>query len=570
MKLEKKGANIMSTELKKRPQYKAVKHSRVVLLTSLLCTIALASYASATLPLPLVHSMDNLDGLTATTPDTFLFLDPADPAQGSGSVRMEWNTQVTQRGAFKWELPLDPDASDWRIKLYIKPLSQYNITEVSFELLDAASQIAEAWYWDVPGTVPEDQWTRLTVDVGSQSGADNWVQPGGDITQVTALEFDEWSDNTDLGTNNWDYVIITNQPACNGPYYFSVDLGSDLDLSDSVTPGNHQLDCGDIYVENPLGGAPTLMKDDDAPTLVAAGHPFLLGGAPQPQPAQIGTSPVSMYNNFFDRDAEDQLDLEIFQPPTSLINVTPQLGCGLYIEPQVIKFSYDDDGPPGWAVSGDIPTTAGPDHGTAAAMDEIMIDKGPFGAWSTQPPPVTGQRDEVMMGLGPNPLPRQFDDDVDALDEDLCRFSYWSADHEANMGLDPGDIYVTDLFIPGQNRWLALDDVMNIGVPDPTDVDAWEFCVITRATYIQHFTVDPLMPLVLVGLFSVDQDDPDTPGVDESGGLIPSTIYMSNLIGTSVALHNYAEDVDALTVPEPLTLGVLLVGSLALMMRRRA
>jgi len=60
----------------------------------------------------------------------------------------------------------------------------------------------------------------------------------------------------------------------------------------------------------------------------------------------------------------------------------------------------------------------------------------------------------------------------------------------------------------------------------------------------------PQMELpVLAVLFSVDEDDPLTPTVDESGGLEPRMIYQSYLTGRSTRLleQPLADDIDALT-----------------------
>jgi len=65
----------------------------------------------------------------------------------------------------------------------------------------------------------------------------------------------------------------------------------------------------------------------------------------------------------------------------------------------------------------------------------------------------------------------------------------------------------------------------------------------------------PGMPMLAL-LYSVDEDDPLTP-VDESGGLSPSTIYISWMTGFSMPFSDpLPDDIDALTLwYEPLELG---------------
>jgi hypothetical protein len=341
-------------------------------------------------------------------------------------------------------------------------------------------------------------------------------------------------------------------------YRYSVDLGGDLDLSDPGNQGNEWMDCGDVYVES----APTLVKDDTGPVGAYTGYPLL--AAPQPTPAQIGNMTTADYDQFFDLDAEDQIGIEVYQP-TGPTFAEP--GAGLYLNPTVLHLSFEDDGPNGWAVSGDVPTTAAPARGTSGGQGEIVVDQGLFGSWS--PTTITGVRDEAMLGLAANPPDDSNDDDVDALDIEEHQYFYWSPDHEANMGLDPGDIYLTDRLAAGQNTFLALDDVNHIGVVDSTDVDAWEFCLVFDSTYQQLFGGSSGVATAVIGLFSVDDDDLDTVGVDESGGLNPNQIYATNLLGTAVGLAIYDEDVDAIAVPEPACIGLLTLGGLALLRRRR-
>jgi hypothetical protein len=340
---------------------------------------------------------------------------------------------------------------------------------------------------------------------------------------------------------------------------YSVDLGGDLDLSDPGNQGNEWMDCGDIYIES----APTQVKNDDDFSPVYTGWPMVHGF--QPPPEDIGTlyDAGGSYSFYFDLDATDQLSVEVIEPYDLVAD--PKVS-EVVLEPTVLVMSFDDDGPAGWAVSGDVPTTAGPTHGSSGAADEVLTDAGIFAVWT--PPTLNGVRTETALGLAADPTVEAEDDDVDALDYHERQFHYLSVDHEANAGLDPGDIYVCNLLAVGQNLLLALDDVTHIGISDDTDVDAWEFCSITSAKYNELFGV-PAPGDVLVGLFSVDQDDPDTMGVDESGGLNPNQVYLTNLVGSFVGLAVYSEDIDALTVPEPATLCLLGLGSFGLIRRRR-
>jgi len=152
------------------------------------------------------------------------------------------------------------------------------------------------------------------------------------------------------------------------------------------------------------------------------------------------------------------------------------------------------------------------------------------------------------------------DDDVDSLDvvpaseeptQPICPNWYFSADHEATqidpntlLPLDPGDIYEV---WPGFGPILVVDDVNNLGVPNSTDVDAFEFVFMTNPDI-----VPPVNQPSLAVLFSVDDDDSLT-APDESGGLSPNVIYGSFLNGMYFTVADPAapeldDDIDALTV----------------------
>jgi hypothetical protein len=153
-----------------------------------------------------------------------------------------------------------------------------------------------------------------------------------------------------------------------------------------------------------------------------------------------------------------------------------------------------------------------------------------------------GSETDLLESCGPNPdVGQTEDDDVDSLDltvsRDACSIWLFSADHEATAGLDPGSIYEA---VPGSAPAAVIQGTVHLGLPAGTDIDAFEFV----------WLPDPSMPSsdVLALLFSVDDDDSLTQGVDESGGLDSATIYFSYLTGTYAPLlaDPLADDVDAL------------------------
>ena len=365
--------------------------------------------------------------------------------------------------------------------------------------------------------------------------------------------------------------LLTGAPAMGQvTFYFSVDLGGDLDLSDPGNQGNELLDCGEVYTEPAAGLA--INEDGSPPNL---GYPYALGTALQPAPAQVGTSAVALYDALFDLDGHDSLST-IFEwvGPENPVLLAEGTG-GIHFEPQYIALSFEDDGPPGWAVSGDVPTTAPADSSTEVFEDSGSFWVAPGGSWS--PGTLTAVRDEAALGLAANPAPQANDDDVDSLDVDVTPGDvewYFTVDHEASLGDDPGSIYRTNLVTPpGVNKVQVIDDVFpapvppagpgfGLGVPQDTDLDAIEFVGVGELAYNEMFM--PMPPLtvppgqmVLCVLFSVDSDDPDTLSAaatdlvgDESGGLVPGTVYISNLLGQYIALADYSAegDVDAIAV----------------------
>ncbi len=365
-------------------------------------------------------------------------------------------------------------------------------------------------------------------------------------------------------------------------FRYSTDLGSDLDLSDSVTPGDNWMDCGDIYVETNA----TLIKNDDTGT---PNPGFPVSNGIQPDPSLIGAGFAasaadvrSTYDTYYDVDGEDQLAVAVSGTKGSLTTYDSTMRSalkfqGLHFEPTKVHHSYDDDTAPGWYKSGSIPTTTTPTRGQTGSRDEIMSREGTFGHWVNE----TGVRSEADLGLAPNPDTEEADDDdVDALDEEQHQYYYWTPDHEANLGYDPGSIYRTDLLDSGENAVLAFDDALHLGIDEDADVDAFTFTLISGETYETYGFTTPIgLPGedILMMLFSVDQNDTDNDiggditdrHGDESGGLDPNTVYLSNLAGEYVALETYDYDIDALSVPEPATAMLLLIsGGMIALFRR--
>jgi hypothetical protein len=394
-------------------------------------------------------------------------------------------------------------------------------------------------------------------------------------TAYMVLPFDGFAPDGEVE----DYeVFIEPEPQFEYRVEFSVDIGSDAELSDPFVNGNEGFDPGDAYwwqgppVTPPLvPGGRDGFKDDM----------FLFAGVDiwpdPPDPAippatrvPVGQGGPPDYWRYFDLDGHDQLDASLFdlglhgQP---LQQPLPMWFTHCVFPPKYLLVSFDDDMGPGWPVS-DVPVTvpspAGRTYGTTAGRDEVMC----MMLMPTLPPApmpivyVYRFADEVQVhqSLAPNPdFTPAADDDVDSLDvvqdRSSCPFWYFTADHEATgtdpmtgAVLDPGDIY--EVTPGGPVR--VIDDVNNLGIPDSTDVDAFEF------TYLELPGGGP----VLVILFSVDDDDPLT-AWDESGGLDPRMIYASLLTGYSFPALDRPlwDDIDAIAIwrdsLRPLCLGDL-------------
>lgn len=386
-------------------------------------------------------------------------------------------------------------------------------------------------------------------------------------------------------------------------FRYSLDLGSDLDKSDPVTTDNNKWDCGDVLLES----TPTRHKNDSKidGESYTVGWPAFSDLAPQPPTSDVANSsnryasPTEVrnkYSAYWDMDDDDQLDVNI---PDDMMNNPRVLlrssfkksreqweGEGVHYQPGWLAVSFEDDQPNGWYKSGEIPTKqlSSKVKGATNYKDEVCEATGNFGDWGM---PV-GIRNENALGLGPNPAFKnadvKYNDDVDALDiEDHTKW-YFTPDHEANYGLDPGGVFKVDFSIPAY-AVQVLDDKKNIGVTIDTDIAGLEFCSVGYDKFYSIFGYHPEGMEedddALCLMFSVKDIDYDcmpngwTPGGDNdpsiddfygrlNGGLDSKNIYISDLAGTCKELGYMSESIDAITadVPEPGTF-VLLASALA-------
>ncbi|MCB9850885.1 MAG: hypothetical protein H6817_09305 [Phycisphaerales bacterium] len=348
---------------------------------------------------------------------------------------------------------------------------------------------------------------------------------------------------------------------------WSIDIGSDTELSDPNADGDEGADPGDVYMWQ---SAPYRAPGQPCGRDGFKDDAFIFGFDPAPSapdcasppatavPVGSGIDPNDGYAQYFDLDGHDQTDFNIQQfvlPDVALDQPIPQgaiaPNSACVFPPDYLLYSYDDDRAPGWP-SGNVPVTslspAGRTYGKSKLYDEV-IGKSltvalplPFSTaldWK-----LTFERG-VHSDMGPNPdTSEKDDDDVDSLDAvrsaSDCPYWYYSADHEAHFGLDPGDIYLAS----GGLIVKVIDEAIHLGLPESTDIDAFEF------TWLP---VSGAAGPAFAVLFSVDEDDPLTPlPIDESGGLDPKQIYGSFLTGSSfpviVAGEQPKDDIDALTI----------------------
>lgn len=391
-----------------------------------------------------------------------------------------------------------------------------------------------------------------------------------------------------ITSNVIDQVRVFTQPVDepNEPkpfvWEFSLDIGSDKEMSDPQMDGDEGFDPGDVYFssEGPVTppivpcGRDASIKDD---AMLFPADPF-----PNPPDcfgmtaAPVGSMcpPADCFQQFFDLDAHDQIDVDLRQwiindaplpsPLPRDVLIPPGAAANCIFDLKFVMVSYDDDRAPNWSM-GDVPVTAPSpmgvsSYGSTAARDEIVgLTLAPLGVgFSVVDIYPVASEGEVHPDLRPNPdMGDAEDDDVDSLDivrndnpnepdgpVELCPFWTWSPDHEAvgPAGFDPGGIYLTVVFGGGAPVKI-IDEAIHLGIPEDADIDAFEFV----------WLPDPDTGVVALALiFSVDDDDPFTGFADESGGMMPGMIYGSFMTGFSFPLlaagdPALQDDIDAIT-----------------------
>jgi len=334
---------------------------------------------------------------------------------------------------------------------------------------------------------------------------------------------------------------------------FSVDIGGDCEMSDPTVDGNEVFDPGDSYVwlgpALPVGGADGIKNDE----IINGFDPFPV--APDGPPAITGAPVASgiplplVRDAYFDLDAEDYLDFDLSQftygprnPPIGQFD-TP---CIFYGENLFVSFDDDEASayvdPVGSSPSNSSSSLGGT-YGQTPNRDEVIglsvFPLTPAAIYFIYP-----YLSESMLhvSLAPDPLPfaEDLDDDTDALDllDGSCSVWYFSVDHEAAFGLDPGTVYMKIGGGPAIPSIPVIYDSLHLGLLPDADIDAIEFAWIYDANSGGNG---------LALLFSVSADDPLTPP-DESSSLDPGMIYASFLNGRSFPYLNspFPEDVDAL------------------------
>jgi hypothetical protein len=305
---------------------------------------------------------------------------------------------------------------------------------------------------------------------------------------------------------------------------FSLDIGSQHDLSSPLPVGSIRFDPGDVYTRTSAGGAAGDAMDDAA----------VYAPDPDSSPPVHAGCGAGSFQAYFDLDAFDRTRIpadwlhERIGQKIYKDEMPEDYTDGIYT-PEFLAISFDDDSPRPWCdTSACVPVDSGTMRGNAANDDEILgltLDVAgllPFAVLGSY-----GAADEVTVhaGLGANPPGQSRDDDVDALDLfsgelDSSETQYFSVDFEANYGLSPGAVYAVG-FVDPLGKPVPVIEPSDLGLgPNPVDLNAIAFVWLGQ---------NPGDPLALALVFSVD---------DPAGGLDARLLYYSFMTGSHAPLIN--------------------------------
>ena len=339
---------------------------------------------------------------------------------------------------------------------------------------------------------------------------------------------------------------------------FSTDIGGDASISDPMPNNSEYFDPGDAYqIKGPVmpqGGVDGMVDDEN-----------YLGGTDLWPDAPDPASSVPLFTGFLDpipftdMDGIDVLDFEITNPSVPYFVTGNQNGLKTF---EHLFLSFDDDttgnytNPMVSVPAASNSPLSGQVFGTTQNKDEIVETYiSPIAPFKVQSIRGVYDEEDIHTNLAPNPVPSPSpfiqnaeDDDVDALDfsEGLIinPYVYVSVDHEATgHNTVTGDVYDPGIIyrITSPQKLTPAVLPADIGIPAGTDIDAFEFVLIPDAQ-----TPFSLAQFAIV--FSVDLDDPLTPG-DESGGLHAAKLYASYMDGLHFELDSgfvFNENIDAI------------------------
>ncbi len=334
---------------------------------------------------------------------------------------------------------------------------------------------------------------------------------------------------------------------------FSVDIGSDAELSDPNQNGNEVFDPGDAYVmKGPQLASATNGVRNDAD---------FFGYDPYPVPGDISTivpcgsgeenfAPESYFNiNGMAAMEASLLDLTYGAGEESI----PYFHDNLIYPANHFLISYADNYAEHWShdMYGTVPVNSGSTFsnnifGSTAGADELFAVRLHSKNIPSTPLIVDSlwSEGDIHVNMLPNPDGGfSTDNDVNALafypDQYIQGIFYFTVSSQAHYNLTPGSIYqfVTDGVIVE-----VINCSTHLGLPESTDINAFDFA------WVWDSLVTPARYGLAI-LFSVAAEDWTT-AEDESGGLNPGQIYYSFLNGTydDFSAEPLDENIDAIAV----------------------